>query len=291
MGTQLAERYRGATDAEVRTLSAVERGMQDRDWVPTGEIPGLARLPGEDIDHALDALNDDELVERHRERHEGYRLTFDGYDLLALNALVESDAVVDLGGAVNEGKESVIYAARGESGDVVVKFHREGYSTFRDVDRTRAYADEKHHTSWIYRARKAAEREYDTIAQLHPEVSVPRPIAQNRHAVVLEHVDAKELSTVSVDHPITVLDAVVAQIAGAWQAGYVHADISEYNVLVAPDDVVLIDWPQAVERDHPHADELLERDLTNIRSYVARKYPSRDVPEVHDLVARVTGDG
>lgn len=288
MPTALAEQYRAVDDDQLRVLTAVERGMQHRDWVPQSELPRLARIPSEDVDHAVGLLNDAGLVERESERRTAFRLTFAGYDVLAVHALVESDDLVDLGGVVNEGKESEIYAGHGPDDPVVVKLHREGYSAFRDVDRSRSYADEKAHVSWIYRARQAAEREYETMTDVSQGVSVPEPIAQNRHAVVLEHVDAAELDVVRVDEPAAVLDAVIAQLGSTWDVGYVHADVSAYNVMVAPTAVYLIDWPQAVTTDHPHARQLLERDVDNLLSYFARSYPNVDLPDEDEVLDRIT---
>lgn len=288
MTTSLAERYRSVDDQQIRVLAAVERGMQQRDRVPRSDLPSLARMPPEDVDHAVGLLNDAGLVERHSERRTRFRLTFAGYDVLAVHALAEADDVVELGGVVNEGKESEIYAAHAPDRPVVVKLHREGYSSFRDVDRTRSYADEKAHVSWIYRARQAAEREFETMSDLHPRVSVPEPVAQNRHAVVLEHVDAIEMDAVTVDEPAAVLDAAIVQLEAAWDVGYVHADVSAYNVMVAPDAVYLIDWPQAVDTDHPHARQLLERDVDNLLSYFDRTYPEIELPDEDAVVARIT---
>jgi RIO kinase 2 len=45
--------------------------------------------------------------------------------------------------------------------------------------------------------------------------------------------------------------------------------------------VQIIDWPQYVETTHPHADELLGRDVLNVLKYFKRKYNlNRDQDEV-----------
>jgi RIO kinase 2 len=45
---------------------------------------------------------------------------------------------------------------------------------------------------------------------------------------------------------------------------------------------VIIDWPQAVDAAHPHADELLKRDLGNVLRFFQRKYRI-DMPLVEAL--------
>jgi len=59
----------------------------------------------------------------------------------------------------------------------------------------------------------------------------------------------------------------------AYHEGFVHADMSEYNVFVSSEGVTVFDWPQAVPTDHENARELLERDVTNVVGYFRRKYP------------------
>jgi len=71
-------------------------------------------------------------------------------------------------------------------------------------------------------------------------------------------------------------------MTGAYHEGYVHADMSEYNVFVDEDGITIFDWPQAVPTDHENSDELLARDLKNIYGYFRRKYPS-ETPESVDL--------
>lgn len=44
----------------------------------------------------------------------------------------------------------------------------------------------------------------------------------------------------------------------------IHADLSEYNVLVSDDKIWLIDVGQAVELDHPQTFYFLKRDIENI---------------------------
>jgi len=59
----------------------------------------------------------------------------------------------------------------------------------------------------------------------------------------------------------------------AYHEGFVHADMSEYNVFVSSEGVTVFDWPQAVPTDHENARELLERDVTNVVGYFRRKVP------------------
>lgn len=57
-------------------------------------------------------------------------------------------------------------------------------------------------------------------------------------------------------------------------AGFIHGDLSEYNVLVGRDGMVVIDLPQAVNAaGNNNARSMLERDVENITAYFGRFAP------------------
>lgn len=68
--------------------------------------------------------------------------------------------------------------------------------------------------------------------------------------------------------------ALVADVARMLCLGLVHGDLSEYNVLVAPDGPVIIDFPQVVSAAGNNAARaMLLRDVHNIRDTLARFAP------------------
>jgi len=67
---------------------------------------------------------------------------------------------------------------------------------------------------------------------------------------------------------------MIAQIVLMLCAGLIHGDLSEYNVLVGSDGLVIIDLPQAVDAaGNNNACRLLERDVANITAYFGRFAP------------------
>ena len=279
--------------ADFHLLSGLEHGMRFSEWVATAKIPAFSRLDDEEVDYRIDRCMDRDLIERKTIQYTGYRLTFEGYDALALHTFAERDTVDGVGAPLGVGKESDVYEARSFE-PLALKYHREGYTNFREVQKEREYTAEKAHRSWLYTARKAAEREYEALEALYPAVSVPKPVDQNRHAVVMAKVDGVELSRVELDsgQVVGVLDLVLAEMAAAHRAGYVHADMSEYNVFVASDGVTVFDWPQSVTVEHANARELLERDVENVLGYFERKYP-QETPEADAsaIAETLAGDG
>ncbi|MBX0286343.1 serine/threonine protein phosphatase [Halomicroarcula sp. F28] len=272
-------------------LSGVEQGMRFSEYVNREKLTDFSRLSEENVDYRLDRCEDRGLVERKTIQYEGFKLTFEGYDALALHTFVERDTLEGFGAPLGVGKESDVYEVQSYK-PLALKYHREGYTNFREVMRDRDYTSDRDHVSWLYTARKAAEREYEALETLYPDVSVPQPIDTNRHAIVMEKVDGVELSRTGLEpeQVVPVLDLVLDEMQTAYDAGFVHADMSEYNVFVTTQGVVVFDWPQAVPTDHENSEELLTRDVENIVSYFQRKYPTH-VDEVDtDAVAAALTD-
>ncbi|WP_066414041.1 serine/threonine-protein kinase RIO2 [Halorubrum aethiopicum] len=255
-------------------LSGVEQGMRFSEWVRRNKLPDYADLTAEEIDYRIDRCLDRELIERKTLQYEGYQLTFEGYDALALRTFSERGTIDGVGSPLGLGKEGDVYEVQSFK-PLALKYHREGYTNFRAVNREREYTADRDHVSWMYTARKAAEREYEAMESLYPDVSVPRPVDHNRHAIVMDKFPGVELARAKLEpeQAAGVLDLIYRELVTAHDLGWIHADVSEHNVAVAEDGVTLFDWPQAVPTDHENAREFLERDVANLLRYFGRKYP------------------
>jgi RIO kinase 2 len=274
-------------------LSGVEQGMRFGEWVDRDTLPKYTRLTPENVDYRLDRCLDWGLIERKTIQYEGYKLKFEGYDALALHAFAERGTVAEFGAPLGVGKESDVYEVRSYK-PLALKFHREGITNFRKIDRERDYTADREHISMLYTARIAAEREHEILEALYPDVSVPRPIDHNRHAIVMEKMDGVELSkaTLPEGQVRAILDMILREVSKAYEAGYVHADMSEYNVFVDEEGITVFDWPQAVATDHENADEFLERDVGNLVRYFRRKHPQVFDAELDaSAIARAIADG
>ncbi len=131
--------------------------------------------------------------------------------------------------------------------------------------------------------------EFDVLTSLwHAGAPVPYPVATDHTtSVLLEYLGddrgaAPRLAEARLDS--AALASAWSQLVDALQivvdAGWVHADLSAYNVLWWRDQVWLIDVPQAVDLHRSTIGyELLHRDLTN----VTRWFRSRGVPVDPDM--------
>lgn len=67
---------------------------------------------------------------------------------------------------------------------------------------------------------------------------------------------------------------LITQIVRMLCVGLIHGDLSEFNVLVGSDGLVIIDLPQAVNAaSNNNAFRMLERDVNNIRAYCGHFAP------------------
>jgi RIO kinase 2 len=240
-------------------------------WMPLEQIRMKTGLSESEVNYRLSRLIAWGMVRFNPVPYDGYALVFGGYDTLALSALAKNGTISALGSRIGEGKESVVYEALG-LGPVAIKFHRIGQRSFSSVRVNREYMPEEGHCPWLIASRRSAEREYLALTTLHPAVSVPLPIARNRHAVVMALVNGPNLSHCRLEEPGQTLDEILTNAAHAFHKGVIHADLSEYNILMDEGRVVIIDWPQWIGTDHPNARLVLERDIENILVFFKRKY-------------------
>ena len=283
----IPEIFLSITNKEFRILLAIENKMKFYEWVPLEEIVNFTGYDLKEVEYLLSSLAENKLIQRNIRAYEGYRIYFEAYDLLALNAFVKRGSVNALGEVAGTGKESVVYEATGGIIDrhFIIKFHREGKMSFRHVRVKRETTGERRHLSWLYAARLAAKKEYDALAALYPQVSVPEPIDHNRHAIVMSMAKGQQLAHSKLGEPDWYLDEILKQAKKAYELGFIHADLSEFNIFVNPEGCEIIDWPQFVTPAHANARELLNRDVENILSFFNRKYRiRRDAGEIVDKI-------
>ncbi|HOU80058.1 MAG TPA: RIO1 family regulatory kinase/ATPase [Methanoregulaceae archaeon] len=266
-----ADRIRELHKYEIRILLILERLMRRYRWVPFDIIKKTIGLSESEVNYRLGRLMGWGFVRFDTVPYEGYSLIFRGYDALALISLTKKSIIQALGFMIGEGKEAVIYEGLGLS-PLALKFHHVGQRSFQSPRVTRDYIPEEGNCPWLLASRLSAEREYEALRTLHPDVSVPLPVDINRHTVVMEFIPGATLNRCSLEDPRDVLLEIIENVGKAYELGIIHSDLSEYNVMHDGSRCYLIDWPQWVSIDHTNAEELLTRDLENITRYFSRRY-------------------
>jgi RIO kinase 2 len=267
--------YRQLESEDFRVLHIIEAAMAKHEFVPTEQIQKFSKLPMDRIEFTLGKLNKLNLIYRARGAYTGHTLNYTGYDCLAINNLVKEGVIASFGQSLGVGKEADVFDALSPEGKrIAIKFHRLGRISFRQTRRKRGYSRE--HSSWLFQSHIAAEKEYEAMKLVYANgVSVPEPISHNRHIIAMGMIEGAQLSKYKdIGKPEKVLREILRNIKKAYQKAHIiHADLSEYNIILQPDGhVLIIDWPQAVKTDHANASELLERDLKNILTFFSRKF-------------------
>ena len=280
-----AEKFKRMSKLKWRVLDGIFKNMWDYKFVPAEIIARTAQINPDKIEPVLKALKDENLVENKYTEYLGSAFTYLGLSLYSLWRLVRSDKVSMLGKKMGEGKESIIYNCYSERyGECVLKFHKVGYPSFKRVKEKRDYGT-LHFTVLMVRS---AKNEFRALKKLHGNVSVPRPYDWEGNAVLMELIDAKELYKVRLENPEEVLDMIIDDVREMYSLGVIHGDLSQYNILVNPEGIWYIDFPQYIDMDEVETDEerrmaeeILRRDVENILNYFRKTYGiRRDMEEV-----------
>ena len=288
----LVNAYDQLDSFDLRVLRVIEIGHRKFEYVPLEVIVDWSKKPEELIGKSLKKLNALGMVIRYRGNYTGYRLTFMGYDALALHTLAKRGIIEKVSPTpIGVGKESDVYAgdALGD-GKVVLKFHRLGRTSFRQIRRFRAWIGDRRHITWLYESRLSAHAEYKALVLAYNAgINVPRPITVNRHTVVMAYINGAQLSEVGdVDDPEELFWGIIEGVKKLFaDVGIVHGDLSEFNIMIDLDsgEPYIIDWPQWVPRNAPGALDMLRRDVTNVIRYFMKRFGLEfDANEVYNYV-------
>lgn len=280
---------------DFRILSVIEVLMAKYEFVPTEEIATYLNYNEKKIQAALTRLRGYKLVFLVQRHYSGTALTFIGYDALALKALVEKGVIAQIGPEIGAGKESDLrLAVNDEGSEFIIKLHRLGKLDFRATKKARAFLAEKRHISPLYESRLSAEREFEALNELfRAGVSVPKPIAQNRHIVAMHVVSGQDLYRIkksefeTEDDILTLFDNILNELEKAVKHGYIHGDLSEYNIRLNEDEYpVFFDWPQYIKTESNQAKRILTRDVNNILNYFKKKFQVTVKINIEDLIIK-----
>lgn len=226
---------------------------------------------------------------------------FDERTMMYLSKFFNKGVISRLGFITARGKEADLYlaepgAAKVVSGSkfVVLKFFRIETSSFYKMS---DYIIGDPRFGRMTRSKRSVvltwcRKEYGNLEIARSAgINAPRPYMFNGSILAMEFIGSGEgvpapvLKYTSVDHPERVLDSVVGQVRKLYASGLVHADLSEYNILIKGGDPYMIDFGQAVVLRHPNAMAFLRRDIGNILRYFSKRYGiERDFGQVFGYV-------
>ncbi|WP_433626670.1 serine/threonine-protein kinase Rio1 [Halomicrococcus sp. NG-SE-24] len=206
---------------------------------------------------------------------------FDDATLAALYKLVQDGYVRAFGGPISSGKEATVYNALAddEREEVAVKIYRINASDFQDMreylvgdPRFEELSGNKKRVvlAWV-------RKEFANLKRAaRAGVRVPEPIAVQRNVLVMEFLGndgerAPTLDDAHLENPETAYEVVREYMRRLYDAGLVHGDLSEYNIIVHDGELCIIDLGQAVTLHHPNSGDFLTRDCANVAAFFQRQ--------------------
>jgi RIO kinase 1 len=230
-----------------------------------------------------------ERREKDADNRKTYDEVFDRATLMVIYKLITDKILSSVDYPVSTGKEANIFKGTTPEGEAVaIKIYRLATATFKNIIR---YIDGDTRFKNIRRDRRSliyawAKKEFRNLQRMmEVGVRVPKPIISRKNILVMEFIGdnvlpAPELRQVKIPRPATYFKWIISQLKTLYsKAGLVHGDLSEYNILVDDDELVLIDVGQSLLLDHPLSNELLIHDVRNISHYFKRQYKIRTDPE------------
>jgi len=212
-----------------------------------------------------------------------------------LQALIDDGVIDEVMRPLKSGKEASVYVVRAGSDIRCAKVYKDmaqrsfqarvqyqegrkvrGSREARAIGKSSSYGRKQQEAAW-------KNAEVDALYQLiEVGVRVPRPYGYFNGVLVMELVtDADGRSApglgdvdLSPEQAREFHQFLVRQVVLMLCAGLIHGDLSEYNVLVAPEGPVIIDLPQVVNAaGNNAARSMLQRDVNNITLTLARFAP------------------
>lgn len=212
-------------------------------------------------------------IEKDKDLFETVEEVFDSKTVMALYALINKGMIDSMKGVVKAGKESRIYWAKGKNGeDLAVKIYLTSSMEFKKSMLQYIHGDPRFKVGKDYRkiVYTWAQKEYRNLSEAKKAcVSVPRPIYAYQNILIMEFIGAEGVPAPLLKDLPELDENLYHQIINDVKrlfsvAGLVHADLSEYNIMVNDGKTYLIDFGQAVSIEHPMSWEFLRRDVSNI---------------------------
>jgi RIO kinase 1 len=207
---------------------------------------------------------------------------FDQSTRMVLYHFLSAGVLNEVNGVVSAGKEARVYWGKTKSGeDRAVKIYLTSSAEFKKG--MMMYIEGDYRFKNIKRDTRSlistwAQKEFRNLdAADKVKVRVPKPIAVDRNIVIMEFigkdgVSAPRLKEIPPDDPAKTYRQLLTFMRRLYQkAELVHGDLSEYNLMTWKGKLVMFDMSQSVPTSHPLAQELLNRDITNVNRFFSRQ--------------------
>ena len=239
-------------------------------------------------------------IEDQRDRRT-FQKVFDAQTLDAVQALAQKGLFDVLEHIISTGKEAHVFVSRDTNANKrAVKIFKKETSDFRRMNEYIAgdirFKDLPHDRRSLVLAWTRKEYKNLLIAS-KARLAVPLPLGMKENVIVMEFIGwgqegAPRLKDIrpTMQELLPYREQAVDFMAGLYLAGLVHADLSEYNILVhdggkgAGPRLVVIDFAQALLVRHPNARDFFERDVANMANYFTKAGLATGYDEMYRMV-------
>jgi len=221
------------------------------------------------------------MKEKRSEEYDAFEEVFDKPTLMTIYDLMNEGWISEIYGAVKAGKESKLYWGRHPDGtELAIKIYLTVAAEFRKGMLTYISGDPRF--EHVRRSPRRliylwARKEYRNLMEAYQaKVRVPQPYTVKNNVLLMEFigengVSAPLLREIELRNPEKIYRQLLLYIKRLYvKAKLVHADLSEYNVMVWMNKPIIFDMSQAVSIEHPNATQFLRRDIENINRYFKR---------------------
>ena len=222
---------------------------------------------------------------------------FDRSTLMTIYDFLNKRVIDEIYGVVKAGKEARIYWGKDPNKkELAIKIYLTTSAEFKKgmlpyIEGDPRFAHVRRDTRSLVYA--WAQKEFKNLRRAYEVgVKVPQPIAVEKNVLIMEFIGKNGVSAplmreVSLRNPKRVYSQLLTYLKRLYRkGGLVHADLSEYNIMIRRGKPVIFDVSQAVLIEHPMADQFLQRDLENLYRYF--KKLDVDVLSVEEMHKRVT---
>jgi RIO kinase 1 len=223
---------------------------------------------------------------------------FDRSTLMTIYGFLNKRIINEIYGVVKAGKEARIYWGKDpDEKELAIKIYLTTSADFKKgmlpyIEGDPRFAHVRRDTrslvyAWAQKEFKNLQRAYEV------GVKVPQPIAVEKNILIMKFIGKNGVSAplmreARLRNPKRVYIQLLTYLKRLYRKGrLVHADLSEYNIMIQRGRPVIFDVSQAVPLEHPMAAQFLKRDIENLYRYF--KKLDINVLSVEEMYKRVTG--
>ncbi|XP_050336383.1 serine/threonine-protein kinase RIO1 [Bactrocera neohumeralis] len=218
---------------------------------------------------------------------------------MILFKLLNRGFIQEINGCISTGKEANVYHAVSKDDDeYAIKIYKTSILIFKDRDKYVSGEFRFRHGYCRHNPRKMvrtwAEKEMRNYLRMHNAgVPVPEPLLLRSHVLVMRFCGKngwpspklKDVELTTSKARELYRECVVLMWRIYNKCKLVHADLSEFNILLQDGQLIIIDVSQSVEHDHPHAFDFLRKDCANISDFFRkRSVATMTVKELFDFI-------